>query len=267
MLPAGLIAMAIQLCAAGLGSVAGPLPASFPISIRSGATLAREPATHADPEATVRDSLALRADFSAGPLDIPGRDFATCGVTPASVFDACGLSHIDDGQTAAPVGGGASVSNAAALVRRAFGARVTDTIRPMNATYGARYSWHKYGQAIDFVPAGGVNAISRDQIRALMAQGGFRLIELLGPGDRGHSNHWHIAFARPGQAIDRTRTIEEDEDWIVTDASVETPTTSTPLGTEAQPAPASALEVAAKAPPQWDVFATAEWRKARGGGM
>lgn len=264
-LPAGLIAMAIQLCAAGLGSVASPLPASFPISIRSGATLPREPATHADTEPSVRDSLALRADSGAGPLDIPGRDFATCGVAPASVFDACGLSHIDDGQTAAP--GGASVSNAAALVRRAFGARVTDTIRPMNATYGARYSWHKYGQAIDFVPAGGVNAISRDKIRALMAQGGFRLIELLGPGDRGHSNHWHIAFARPGQVIDQTRTIEEDEDWIVTVASVVTPTTSTPPGTGAQPAPASALEVAAKVPPQWDVFATAEWREARGGGM
>ncbi len=266
MLPAGLTAKAIQVCAAGLGGVASPLPASYPIWVRTGATLAREPATQADAEATVRDLLALGADFSAGPLDIPGRDFATHGVTPASVFDACALSHIDDGQTAAPVAGGPSVSNAAALVRRAFGARVTDTIRPMTATYGARYSWHKYGQAIDFVPAGGVNAISRHQIRALMAQGGFRLIELLGPGDRGHSNHWHIAFARPGQVIDRTRTIEEDEDWIVNIAGVETPATSTPPGTDAQPAPASALEVAAKVPPQWDVFATAEWRETREGG-
>lgn len=266
MLPATLVTKAIQLCAAGMGGVVSPQQASFPISVRTGAVLAREPVTQADAEATVHDLLALGADFSAGPLDIPGRDFATYGVTSTSVFDACALSHIDDGRMAAPVAGGPSVSNAAALVRRAFGARVTDTIRPMTAAYGARYSWHKYGQAIDFVPAAGVNSISRDQIRALMAQGGFRLIELLGPGDRGHSNHWHIAFARPGQVIDGTRTIEEDEDWIVNVASVETPATSTPPGTDAPPAPTSALQVAAKAPPQWDVFATAEWREAKGDG-
>ncbi|MFG6284204.1 hypothetical protein ACGVWT_15795 [Sphingomonas sp. S6] len=141
---------------------------------------------------------------------------------------------------------------------------MTDTIRPMNANYGARYSWHKYGQAIDFVPSGGVNSINREQIRALMGQSGVRLIELLGPGDRGHSNHWHIAFARPGQVIDRTRPVEEDEDWIVNVASADAP--ANPIEADAHGAPSSALTVAAKPPPEWDVFATAAWRASKGGG-
>jgi hypothetical protein len=226
MLPVGLTAKAIQLCAAGLGGAVSPVPAACVITVRSGATLASELATEGD---------------------------------------AFVLSHIHDGATDVPRHFAPTVSNVAALVRRAFGARITDTIRPMNASYGARYSWHKFGQAVDFVPAGGVNSINRDQIRALMGQSGIRLIELLGPGDRGHSNHWHVAFARPGQVIDRTRPIEEDEDWIVNVASADAPA-STPVGTVAHAAPAAVLQTAAKAPPQWDVFASAEWRASQGGG-
>ncbi|MDY0969108.1 muramidase [Sphingomonas sp. CFBP9021] len=242
-----------------------PLPAPYAISVHAGAALSREPVTEADAEATVRDLITLGADFVAGPLAISGQDFATYGVTPASVFDPCALAHIDDGGAGTPANGAPTVSNVAALIRRAFGARITDTIRPMNASYGARYSWHKYGQAVDFVPAGGVNSINRDQIRALMGQSGIRLIELLGPGDRGHSNHWHVAFARPGQVIDRTQPIEENEDWIVNVASADAPA-SAPVGTEARIAPASVLQNAAKAPPQWDVFASAKWRASQGGG-
>ena len=214
----------------------------------------------------MRDLFALGADFEAGPLAIRGRDFATYGITPATVFNACALAHIEDDQSSIGSVSVSSVSNVAALVRRAFGARVTDTIRPMNANYGARYSWHKFGQAVDFVPSGGVDTIDRDQIRALMAQSGIRIIELLGPGDRGHANHWHVAFARPGQVIDRTRPIDGDEDWIITVAQGDTPSLPTPIGAEAPTAPASTLALAAKAPPQWDVFATEEWRAAHGRG-
>ena len=266
MLPASIVAKAIQLCAAGLAGAGTPSPASLAVSVRSGAVLARQPGNAADAEATVRDLIALSADFSAGPLKIAGHDFARYGITPATVFDACALAHIEDDQS--PIGfvGAPLVSNVAAIVRRAFGARVTDTIRPMNANYGARYSWHKFAQAVDFVPAGGVDAIDRDQIRALMAQSGIRIIELLGPGDRGHANHWHVAFARPGQFIDRTRPIEGDEDWLITAAQGDAPSSPTPVGVQAPTAPASTLAIAAKAPPQWDVFATEEWRAAHGGG-
>src|SRR3546814_5957477 len=68
-------------------------------------------------------------------------------------------------------------------------------VRPVDAGYGAKGSYHKTGQAVDFVPRGGVGAISRAQIRALMAANGIRVLELLGPGDPGHSDHWHVAFA------------------------------------------------------------------------
>ena len=265
MLPVGLTAKAIQLCAAGFGAAVSSPPTAYAITVHTGPTLRQQPANAADAEVTVRDLIALGADFNAGPLEIAGRDFATYGVTPASVFNVCALAHVDDGQTSVTLSSAASVSNVAALVRRAFGARITDTIRPMNASYGARYSWHKFGQAVDFVPAGGVNSINRDQIRALMGQSGIRLIELLGPGDRGHSNHWHVAFARPGHVVDRIRPIEEDEDWIVNVASADAPA-SAPVGTEAHTAPASVLQTAAKAPLQWDVFANAEWRASHGGG-
>lgn len=266
MLPVGLTAKAIQLCAAGFGAAVSPTPTAFPITVHTGATLREEPVNAADAEATVRDLIALGADFDAGPLNIAGRDFATYGVTPASVFDACALAHIDDGQGGVTPSTAASVSNVAALVHRAFGARITDTIRPMNASYGARYSWHKYGQAVDFVPAAGVHSISREQIHALMGQSGIRLIELLGPGDHGHANHWHVAFARPGQVIDRIRPIEEDEDWIINVAQSDALLSSTPSTPEASLAPASALASTVKAPPQWDVFASEEWRAAQGGG-
>lgn len=266
MLPASLLAKAIHLCAASLGTAVPQAPNPYAIIVHTGATLAKEPSQAADATATVRDLIALGADFEAGPLAINGRDFATYGVTPASVFDPCALSHIDDGEMPDTGSGMPTVSNLAALVRRAFGARITDTIRPMNATYGARYSWHKFGQAVDFVPAAGVNSITRDQIRALMGQSGIRIIELLGPGDRGHSNHWHVAFARPGQVIDRITPIEGDEDWIVTIATANASASATPTGAGAQATSVSTLASAEHAPPRWDVFAGAEWRAAHGGG-
>lgn len=265
MLPAAFTAKAIQLCAAGLGSVVTPVPATFAIAVHTGAALARQPDTAADAEATVRDLIVLGADFEAGPLAIRGRDFVSYGVTPTSVFDPCALARVDGEPQPVPSGSAATVSSVTALLRRAFAARITDTIRPMNATYGARYSWHKFGQAIDFVPAGGVNSIHRDQIRALMGQSDLRLIELLGPGDRGHSNHWHIAFARPGQLIDRIRPVEGEEDWIVNVASTDVRSAPSPVDAAASP-PGSALASAAKAPPGWDVFAAEEWHAAHGDG-
>ena len=263
MLPAALTAKAIQLCAAMVGPAQPISTGSFPVAVISGATLLREPQNLADAEATVRDLLALRADFTAGPLQIAGRHFTTFGVTPSTVFDPCSLARVGDGGRGSPLAGTESVSDVVSLLRKAFGARVTDTIRPANATYGARYSWHKVGQAVDFVPAGGVGTIDRCRIRALMAQHGIRIIELLGPGDQGHSNHWHVAFARPGQTIDRTQHIEDGEDWFLDVAR---------NGSGQQPAGTRQLDavpegsVAEPRPAAWDVFATTGPRSLQGGG-
>ena len=265
MLPAALTAKAIQICAAMLAATDPGTASTFPIAIVGGASLVGKPRNIADAEATVRDLLALGADFTAGPLRINGRDFATYGLTPSSVFDACAIAHAaeeSDQKIALP---SATVSSVTALLRQSFGARITDTMRPINANYGARYSWHKVGQAIDFVPAGGVGAINRAQVLALMAANGIRLIELLGPGDRGHSNHWHIAFARPGQIIDPSRSIEEDEDWILTAATTEKAGV-TMVRPEARSASVSTIPSTVSAPPAWDVFAVAQWRARQGGG-
>jgi hypothetical protein len=82
------------------------------------------------------------------------------------------------------------------ILRRTFGATITDTLRPSNASYGAKNSYHKIGQAVDFVPRGGMGAITKAQIRAALFGEGIDLKELLGPGDKGHSDHFHAAFGR-----------------------------------------------------------------------
>lgn len=237
----------------------------YTVVIHSGAQLLHQPNNFADAQATVRDLLTLGADFNAGPLAINGRDFASYGVTPASAFDPCALSHVDDARASIAASDAPTVSTITALVRQAFGARITDSLRPINATYGALHSWHKVGQAVDFIPAGGLLTITRAQIRALMSARGIRLLELLGPGDPGHSNHWHVAFARPGQVIDHIRQQEGDEDWIVAPAS-DGMAHTTLASADAPTAPASAPSLTAKAPPHWDVFASAQWRAGHGGG-
>lgn len=90
-----------------------PSPASLAMSVRSGAVLAGPPGNAADAVATVRDLIAMGADFSAGPLKIAGRDFANYGITQATVFDGCALAHIDPDQSPIGLTGAPSVSNLA----------------------------------------------------------------------------------------------------------------------------------------------------------
>jgi hypothetical protein len=269
-LPAGLLAKALQLCAAGLGTSAAPVRTPvlppFVITVHAGAMLTHQPDNEADAEATVRDLLTREANFDAGPLAISGHDFQSYDVTPTSVFDSCALARLDTGPLSAPVSTSPTIASVAALLRSAFGARITDTVRPMNASYGALHSWHKAGQAVDFVPSAGVMSINRAQVRALMAANNISLLELLGPGDRGHANHWHLAFAKAGQPIDQQRPIEGDEDWIITAAAVAGSPTQALVGTEVTSAPVLAFRPITKAPPQWDVFGAAEWRAGQGSG-
>ena len=105
----------------------------------------------------------------------------------------------------------------------------------------------------------------REQVRALMGAAGVRIIELLGPGDRGHDNHWHLAFARPGQIIDRLLPVEGDEDWVV-DVAEAGPARPMLAMADAAAASGATAHPDGKAPPPWDVFAAAEWRGTHGGG-
>ena len=138
-----------------------------------------------------------------------------------------------------PVAPSTSVETVGRLLVSSFGGRITDTVRPQNASYGAAASYHKIGQAIDFVPAGGVTSISKDDIRSVLERAGIGIIELLGPGDPDHSDHFHIAFGVPqGPGVGEQPTSSDI-------AKVD----STP------PAP----------PPKWDVFAYQQWQTRWGG--
>lgn len=158
-----------------------------------------------------------------------------------------------------------SADSVAGLLVGAFGGRITDTLRPMNATYGAENSYHKYGQAVDFVPRGGVGAISREQIRALMAANNISILELLGPGDRGHSDHWHVAFATDARQPS-TPVYDAPPSWMV---AVARPADQFPIPVGASwvaPAPSAgeggdSARDAEPAPPAWDVFAMAAWQR------
>ncbi|WP_422058611.1 hypothetical protein [Sphingomonas sp.] len=78
------------------------------------------------------------------------------------------------------------------LLKTAFGGTVTSTT-------GGKHvpgSYHYKGQAVDFVPAGGMGSVSKAQVRTTLEAQGVQIKELLGPGDKGHSNHFHVAFAK-----------------------------------------------------------------------
>lgn len=183
------------------------------------------------------------------------------------VFSAAGSGFVPAAQPAvARVSyGSLTPDHVGGILVAAFGGRITDMLRPINAQYGARNSFHKYGQAVDFVPRGGVGAISRPQIRALMAANSIEIVELLGPGDRDHDDHWHVAFATgqsapalPGSAAP----------WAVAVQAASSPDSETHDGAYRVAASlvsvggvGGAVPAAEPAPPAWDVFALASWRQ------
>lgn len=154
--------------------------------------------------------------------------------------------------------------NVGQVLLDAFGGRITDTVRPMNASYGAANSYHKFGQAVDFVPRGGVGAITREQIRALLAANGIRIVELLGPGDPDHDDHWHVAFA----ADNRPPLLPTTPPWAVAvsyeDEAADSGGRSAPVLLAAAfsvDGDGGTIAEAEAPPPSWDVFAVADWHR------
>ncbi|WP_310530743.1 D-Ala-D-Ala carboxypeptidase family metallohydrolase [Novosphingobium sp.] len=64
------------------------------------------------------------------------------------------------------------------------------------AAGGAPNSYHLTGQAIDIPLTVGGKPLTKEGIRAALAPAGVIIKELLGPGDKDHSDHFHIAFSR-----------------------------------------------------------------------
>ncbi|WP_052757374.1 hypothetical protein [Sphingobium chungbukense] len=99
-----------------------------------------------------------------------------------------------DGDTATP-------SQVSKLLLEAFGGTITSTTGGQHV----KGSYHYRGQAVDFVPTGGMGAISKEQIRALLEGAGLQIKELLGPGDKGHNDHFHVAWAGGKGEMDSAR--------------------------------------------------------------
>jgi hypothetical protein len=104
------------------------------------------------------------------------------------------------------VGGGlpkVTQADGQALIKEFFGAdtRITSTTRTPKQNKdagGAANSYHlQNGRAlaIDFVPKGGIKAFDKEMLRLAAEAKGMTLLEILGPGDKGHDDHGHIAVA------------------------------------------------------------------------
>ncbi len=75
----------------------------------------------------------------------------------------------------------------------------------VTSTTGGKHvanSYHYRNQAVDFVPSGGMQSMSKADVRKLFEGRGIDVVELLGPGDKGHSDHFHVAWTKGKIALD-----------------------------------------------------------------
>lgn len=98
-------------------------------------------------------------------------------------------------------GDAATTNQVSKILLEAFGGTITSTTGGKHV----KGSYHYRGQAVDFVPAGGMGAISKDDVRRVLEGAGLTIKELLGPGDKGHSDHYHAAWAGGKGEIDSAR--------------------------------------------------------------
>ena len=101
-----------------------------------------------------------------------------------------------------------------------------------------------------------------------MAANGIRIVELLGPGDPDHDDHWHVAFAVEGRAP----ALPPPSPWTVAVADMREATDVDTRPTPVLLAAATSIgidgetmEGAEASPPAWDVFAVADWHRRQSG--
>lgn len=86
-------------------------------------------------------------------------------------------------------------------VARALGTTInpgggTRSVEKNKSVGGAQNSYHLSGQAIDIPLTVNGKPLTKAGIRAALEPLGIEIKELLGPGDKGHSDHFHIAFSK-----------------------------------------------------------------------
>lgn len=92
----------------------------------------------------------------------------------------------------------ANIGDMTALIQQLFpGVHITSTTGGKHVAG----SDHPLGRAIDFVPSGGMGQYSTAQVREILTQAGVDIRrnragreQLFGPGDKGHSDHFHVAW-------------------------------------------------------------------------
>lgn len=85
------------------------------------------------------------------------------------------------------------------------GVQITSTTRSAadnKRVGGGANSHHLRGNAVDFVPAGGMSSMTKDDVRRIFESRGIEVVELLGPGDKGHSDHFHVAWTKGKLSLD-----------------------------------------------------------------
>lgn len=128
-------------------------------------------------------------------------------------------------RSAAPAAERATPSVVGGILKDAFGGSFSGTRSAARnrAVDGAARSYHLSGQAVDFVPAGGMGSVTKAQVRAALEAQGVQIKELLGPGDKGHSDHFHVAFSKARQSREsiekkqeslRQRELAEDVSFV-----------------------------------------------------
>lgn len=94
------------------------------------------------------------------------------------------------------------LGNMVALIKQLFpGARITSTTNHSKYTADGNISDHYRERAIDFVPAGGMGQYSKAEVEQILKTAGINIRrnangteQFFGPGDKGHSDHFHVAW-------------------------------------------------------------------------
>ncbi len=90
-------------------------------------------------------------------------------------------------------------NDVARMLRTALpGVQVTSTTGGQHV----KNSYHYRNQAVDFVPKGGMDSMTKADVRKIFESRGIDVVELLGPGDKGHSDHFHVAWTKGKLALD-----------------------------------------------------------------
>ena len=108
----------------------------------------------------------------------------------------------------------ATAASVAAMLRQTMrGVQITSTTGGKHTAGSDHYK----NRAIDFVPAGGMASMSKADVRAMFQQMGLPIRrnaagveQLFGPGDKGHSDHFHVAWEKGKEALDNYRASLRD---------------------------------------------------------